>query len=117
MFEIKITGLDPLAEAITMLASAMATGKRAKAPGLNMEVPVYTEEKEKPKEEPKKTQTKEKAAPSLTKEEVRRAFMAKNTPENRPSLKQILEDFNAPNISNLAEEHYAAAMERLEALS
>lgn len=118
MIEVKIniTGLNPIAEAIAMLASVLAIGKHAKAPGLNMEVPVYTEEKEKPKEEPKK-ETKKEPAKTFTKEEIRKAFMAKNSAENRPALKQILEDFGTPNISNLAEEHFAAAMERLEALS
>ena len=104
MLEIKITGLDPLAEAITMLASAMAIGKK------------QPEAKTQPEPEPKK-ESKTEHAKTFTKEEIRKAFMAKNTPENRPALKQILEDYGTPNISNLAEKHFAAAMERLEALS
>lgn len=53
---------------------------------------------------------------TITPDEMRRAFMAKNSAENRSKLKSILEEFDASNISSLAAEYYPEAMKRLEAI-
>lgn len=71
-------------------------------------------EPEKVTEEPK---PEVKLQQTITPDEMRRAFMAKNNTENRPKLKAILDEFGSANISGLDPQHYEAAMERLEALS
>lgn len=81
-------------------------------------VPPVKETKEEPEEAPQdEPKAKEKApAAEISQTEMRRAFMAKNSEENRPKLKKILSDFGAANITELKEEHYPEIMELLEAV-
>lgn len=131
MLEIKIniTGLNPIAEAIAMLASVVAIGKDPNYPGpvvepkqvavqeVKEEPQVEVEVEPQKKEGPKKVVEKDPEAKKISLDDLRKAFMAKNTPENRPSLKQILAELGVAKISDIEEKDYAAAMERLEALS
>lgn len=126
---IKIEGLDQLTESLALIGAALAykndTAPTAEsAVKLMNEVTATTEKVEKPKkEETKKTKDpeskKEKAdskATIVTREEVRAALVAKNSPSTRDKLKAILDKFDAPNISELKEEHFENVLKELEAL-
>lgn len=54
--------------------------------------------------------------PQLTREDVRKAFLEKATPQNKEKLKALLEKYNAANISHLDEKYFAAIIQDLEAL-
>lgn len=121
--KIKIEGLDQLTEALALLSSALAYSKgmenTAKAAEEIMDRLIADkEEKETIVEEVKETSTED--APALqnkyTKEEVRAAFVAKNSPSNRNQLKAILDKYGASNISELKEEYFEAVMKDLEEL-
>lgn len=49
-------------------------------------------------------------------DELRQAFVSKNTPKNRPQLKAILAELGATKITELPEESWAVAMTKLEEL-
>lgn len=49
-------------------------------------------------------------------DELRQAFVAKNTPSNRPKLKAILNELGAAKITELPEQLWPQAMAKLEAL-
>lgn len=54
--------------------------------------------------------------PILTIEQVREAFMAKNTKSNTAKLKAILKKFNVAKVTDLPEEHFADVLKELEAI-
>lgn len=54
--------------------------------------------------------------PVLTIEQVREAFMAKNTKSNTAKLKAILKKFNVAKVTDLPEEHFADVLKELEAI-
>ena len=54
--------------------------------------------------------------PFLTRENVRNAFIAKNSPENSQKLKKLLMSYGAANISQLDEKYFADIIQELEAL-
>lgn len=141
---IKIEGLDQLTESLALIGAALAykndmapTAKSAVK--LMNEVTATTEEVEKPKkeetkketkktkdpepkkeevkktEEPKKEEADSKAT-TVTREEVRAALVAKNSPSTRDKLKAILDKYEAPNITALKEEHFEDVLKELEAL-
>lgn len=60
-------------------------------------------------------QTKEQIS-QYTREDVRAAFVAKNSPSTRDKLKAILDKFNTPNITELEEKHFDDVMKELEAM-
>jgi len=135
---IKIEGLDQLTESLALIGAALAykndmapTAKSAVK--LMNEVTATTEEVEKPKkeetkkEDPKKETKKAKdpepkkeeadsKATTVTREEVRAALVAKNSPSTRDKLKAILDKYEAPNITALKEEHFEDVLKELEAL-
>lgn len=119
--KIKIEGLDQLTEALALLSSALAyrNGMENTAKAAEEIVDRLREDKEETiVEEVKKTSTED--APALqnkyTREEVRAAFVAKNSPSNRNQLKAILDKYGASNISELKEEYFEAVMKDLEEL-
>ena len=129
--EIDIKGLDQLTESLALLGSALAYKnnmvKTAEAAvELIDEVKKEEPKKEvkeeikredpKPKEEPKKAQAEEVVKSKFTREDVRSAFVSKNSPDTRDKLKAILDKFEAPNISELEEKHFEDAMKELEAI-
>lgn len=130
--KIKIEGLDQFTESIALLASAMAyrngmlnTAKDA----IDIVDKTVVEEKkvvETPKKEAIK-ETKEKIATEsremhkeveskFTREDVRAAFVEKNSPSTRNKLKAILDKFETPNITELEEKYFEDAMKELEAI-
>lgn len=126
--KIKIEGLDQLTEAMALLGSALAyrgglvnTAEAAVELMEDVKSKVKKEDKDKEEtivEEVKETSTED--APALqnkyTREEVRAAFVAKNSPSNRNQLKAILDKYGASNISELKEEYFEAIMKDLEEL-
>jgi len=54
--------------------------------------------------------------PQFTREDVRNAFIAKNSPENSQKLKKLLMSYGAANISQLDEKYFADIIQELEAL-
>lgn len=121
--KIKIEGLDQLTEAMALLGSALAyrNGMENTAKAAEEIMDRLMEDKDKEEtivEEVKETSTED--APALqnkyTREEVRAAFVAKNSPSNRNQLKAILDKYGASNISELKEEYFEAVMKDLEEL-
>lgn len=49
-------------------------------------------------------------------DELRQAFVAKNTPKNRPTLKAILAELGVTKVTELPEDRWAEALEKLEAI-
>lgn len=116
---IKIEGLDQLTEAIAMLGGAMAYFKGASAEEAVKSVEkVAAKKEEKLPEEEEENSAKEEAAagPSVSRDEVRALFAAKNTKDKRTQLKKILDKYGAKNISSLKEEDFEAVMKDLGAI-
>lgn len=120
---IKIDGLDEFTQTIALLASALAyrNGMENTAKSAEEIMDRLMEDKDKEEtivEEVKETSTED--APALqnkyTREEVRAAFVAKNSPSNRNQLKAVLDKYGASNISELKEEYFEAVMKDLEEL-
>lgn len=89
--KVKVEGLD---EVINLLKKL-----------LEKEKPVNEEQKDSPVTQP-----------FLSREDVRKAFLEKATPQNKEKLKALLEKYNAANISHLDEKYFAAIIQDLEAL-
>lgn len=122
--KIKIEGLDQLTEAVALLGSALAYRG-----GLVNTAEAAVELMEEVKSKVRKEDTVEEVIEDVveavnetapenkyTREEVRAAFVAKNSPSNRNKLKNILDKYGAPNISELKEEYFEAVMNDLEEL-
>lgn len=129
VINIKIEGLEQLTEALALLGSATAfkngmvnTAKEAiKLADDVVDKPENTKvtkktEKEIKVDDPQEIKEPEKKETTLTREEVRAALVAKNSPSTREQLKTILDKYDAPNISKLKEEHFEDVMKELEAL-
>lgn len=121
---IKIEGLDQLTEAVAMLGGAMAYFKGVSAEeavSLVEDVKASRAKPEKKEEklpEVEENSAKEEAAakPSVSRDEVRALFAAKNTKDKRTQLKGILDKYGAKNISSLKEEDFEAVMKDLGAI-
>lgn len=120
---IKIEGLDQLTEAIAMLGGAMAYFKGVSADEAVSIVEDVKASRAKPgkKEEsiPKVEENSAKeevSKPSVSRDEVRALFAAKNTKDKRTQLKGILDKYGAKNISSLKEEDFDAIIKDLEAV-
>lgn len=143
--EIDIKGLDQLTESLALLGSALAyknnmvetaeeavdlidevKTKKPKEEEDKKEVKKPEEDKkevkkpkekavEKPKEKTKK-KVEEKVKSEFTREDVRSAFVSKNSPDTRDKLKAILDKFETANITELEEKHFEDAMKELEAI-
>lgn len=127
--EIKITieGLDQLTESLALIASALAfqrdmgaTVKAAadvvekiSAPPV-VEVPTIEEQKEVVEETIDELVAEEEE--TITIEEVRAAFMAKNSKGNTPRLKEILKKFKVAKVTDLDEKDFAEVLSELEAI-
>ncbi len=117
---ITIKGIEQFTEAVALLASAIAydkgiknTGQAAKA--LLPEEKVTKTAPEEAEKASKVTQTEEKATETdITIEDVRAAFMAKNTKANTPKLKKILNDFGVRKVTDLEEKDFEAVLKALE---
>lgn len=129
--KIKIEGLDQLTEAMALLGSALAyrgglVNTAEAAVELMEEVKSKVRKEDTVEvaketaivEEIKETSTEDALAlqNKYTREEVRAAFVAKNSPSNRNQLKAILDKYGASNISELKEEYFEAIMKDLEEL-
>ena len=121
---IKIEGLDQLTEAVAMLGGAMAYFKGASADvavkavtdvtaKMNDRIAKAEERSEKREENIAK---EEAVKPSVSRDEVRALFAAKNTKDKRTQLKGILDKYGAKNISSLKEEDFEAVMKDLGAI-
>jgi len=95
--KVKVEGLD---EVINLLKKLLE-----KENMLQKEKPVNEEQKDFPV-----TQS------HLSREDVRNAFIAKNSPENSQKLKKLLMSYGAANISQLDEKYFADIIQELEAL-
>lgn len=80
--------------------------------------------KEKAQEAPKEAKTPKEKAPEAPKaqevsvDELRRLFKEKNTKENRPKLKAIIDAVGAESVSDVKKEDYAeviSALKKIEA--
>lgn len=129
--KIKIEGIEQLTEALALIGSALAykhdmihTAEGAVDVMLDItdKVDDLTEEEEVKKEVVEKVVSEVVQAPkedvktSFTREDVRAAFVAKNSPSTRNKLKAILDKFGAPNISELEEKYFDGVMKELEAV-
>lgn len=121
---IKIEGLDQLTEAVAMLGGAMAYFK-----GVSVDDAVKAVEEVTAKMEERLPKVKENSAkeeeisakeevsgPSVSRDEVRALFAAKNTKDKRTQLKGILDKYGSKNISSLKEEDFDAIIKDLEAV-
>lgn len=115
---IKIEGLDQLTEAIAMLGGAMAYFKGASAEEAADAVEAVTTKAEENLPKVEESTAKEEAAAksSVSRDEVRALFAAKNTKDKRTQLKGILDKYGAKNISSLKEEDFEAVMKDLGAI-
>lgn len=114
---IKIEGLDQLTEAIAMLGGAMAYFKGASADvAVKAVEDVTTKAKEKLPEAKENSEKGKVSKPSVSRDEVRALFAAKNTKDKRTQLKGILDKYGAKNISSLKEEDFEAVMKDLGAI-
>lgn len=120
---IKIEGLDQLTEAVAMLGGAMAYFKGVSAEEAVSLVEDVKASRAKPKKkeekiekEEEKIEKEEVSKPSVSRDEVRALFAAKNTKDKRTQLKGILDKYGAKNISSLKEEDFEAVMKDLEAI-
>lgn len=109
---IKIEGLDQLTEAVALLGGAMAYFKGASAEEAADAVEAVTTKKEEKPEEKEEAAAKS----SVSRDEVRALFAAKNTKDKRTQLKGILDKYGAKNISSLKEEDFEAVMKDLGAI-
>lgn len=119
--EIIIKADEKLINAVHALAAAMENFVVATKPPI--EVKRVTVDKEKAMEEIKEaveTPVENVKAPAeekpsgFTLEEVRSAFVSKNTPDKRPLLKDILNKYGAKNISSIEEKDFASIMQDLK---
>ena len=115
---IKIEGLDQLTEAVALLGGAMAYFKGASAEEAADAVEAVTTKAEEnlPKVEESTAKEEAAAGPSVSRDEVRALFAAKNTKDKRTQLKGILDKYGAKNISSLKEEDFEAVMKDLGAI-
>lgn len=119
--KIKIEGLEQLTESLALIGSAMAFKNNmvptAKEAVELMDKATKTEPKEEPKEEIKKEEPKKEEVKSkFTREDVRAAFVGKNSPSTREKLKALLDKYDTANISELEEKHFEDVMKDLEAI-
>lgn len=126
--EIKITvdikGIEPLTEAIALLGSGLAYRQGMVATAEAAEKIAITEEKvsEKPekvtktKKKEQKEEEKEQVEESseITMEEIREAFLAKNTKANTAKLKAILKEFGVAKVTDLEEKDFPQVLKALE---
>ena len=121
--EIKITidGLDQLTEAIALLGSALAykqgmvktTAEAVDLAFLTGNFTEKTEEATKPEE--KVTEEPEKVTePTITIEQVREAFMDKNSKANAPKLKALLKKYGVAKVTDLKEVTFSFVLEDLK---
>lgn len=114
---IKIEGLDQLTEAIAMLGGAMAYFKGASAEEAVASINEVTAKMDdRIAKAAEKAEKKEVSKPSVSRDEVRALFAAKNTKDKRTQLKGILDKYGAKNISSLKEEDFEAVMKDLGAI-
>lgn len=120
--DINIKGLEQLTESLALLGSALAyknnmVNTAEEAVELMEEIKEVPEEKDiKPEKEKTTAKKVDKPKSKFTREDVRAAFVSKNSANTRDKLKAILDKFNAPNISDLEEKYFEDAMKELEAL-
>lgn len=114
---IKIEGLDQLTEAVAMLGGAMAYFKGVSAEDAVKSVEEVTAKMEERLPKVKENSAKEEVSePSVSRDEVRALFAAKNTKDKRTQLKGILDKYGAKNISSLKEDDFDAIIKDLEAV-
>ena len=120
---IKIEDLDQLTEVVAMLGGAMAYFKGVSAEEAVSIVEDVKASRAKPeKKEENSAKDEENSAkaevsePSVSRDEVRALFAAKNTKDKRTQLKGILDKYGAKNISSLKEEDFDAIIKDLEAV-
>lgn len=126
--EIKITvdikGIEPLTEAIALLGSGIAyrqgmtkTAEAAKEIAEKPEEVTETPEKvTKTKKKEQKEEVKEQVeeGPEITREQIREAFLAKNTKANTAKLKGILKEFGVAKVTDLKEKDFPQVLKALE---
>lgn len=66
--------------------------------------------------EPETKEEPEEKEEPITIEQVRAAFMSKNSKENSPKLRAILKKFGVTKVTDLPEEKFADALKELEAI-
>lgn len=112
---LKIEFQDNVLETLNFLASALAHANGMKNTVKALEdIRPKTEEVEQVEEETKEPeQVVEKTASSFTREDVRAEFVRKNSTANREKLKEILDRYEAKNISTLDESHFESVMSDL----
>lgn len=122
---ITITGIEQFTEAVALLASAIAyekgmelTGQAAKKlipETVTKTAPAVTEKATKVTETDENvTENEVPQETDITIEDVRAAFMAKNTKANTPKLKKILTDFGVKKVTDLEEKDFEAVLKALE---
>lgn len=97
------------------LSAFILTHAEEQAPKIKSEAPKETAQKQ--NDNPKVEEVKEKFnGKEITIEDVRAAFMAKNSKANKAKLKQILEDFGVRKVTDLDVKDFPAVLEALEAI-
>lgn len=126
--KITITGIEQFTEAVSLLASAIAydkgmklTGQAAEALIKESETNVANSEFSAVKENEGVTEKKENVIEidssrktEITIEDVRSAFMTKNTKTNTAKLKAILTNFGVKKVTDLKEKDFEAVLKALE---
>lgn len=115
--KLTITGLDPLAEALVMIGSAIAFDKsKSCCKSIPTGTTVEPEEKEVKKEVAAEIEKNTKEVAKISRDDLRREFHMRNSTENRAALKDILSKYNAKNISSISESDFQSVLEDLRAL-
>ena len=106
---------DELIESISLLASAVAYKNGMERTAEAVEAVSHAPSKE--VEEKETPEPVEPSESSYSLEDIRVLMVAKNSPSNRGTLKEILTKYDADRISDLDERHFEAVAKDLEALS
>lgn len=95
----------------SILPSAKKESTADTKPAAKPRASAKIEEVETPKTEEVKTKTK-----TYSIEEVRALVREKSVGGKRDQIKQLLKEFNTESVTDMAEEHFSAFMEKLEKL-
>lgn len=120
--EIKVTvdikGIEPLTEAIALLGSGLAFRQgmitTAEAAEKLTETPEKVTQTEEKVTETQETEQVEEDTSTITMEEIREAFLAKNSKANTAKLKAILKKFGVAKVTDLEEKDFSQVLKALE---
>lgn len=110
--KVKIEGLDEIAKLLKKILEKENTNQTTQEEESNVKENTNSSKETFVENQKESTQRNH----TITREDVRKAFIEKNTPENKSKLQKILYSFGAKKISELDERYFEDVMKDLEAL-